>query len=711
MSENHDGLDDPNIILKKFPEGLLDWAGHRSGGVKKMFYSSSGRPAGVIYTDLLRMIDRWAKDLSFDMESAPRIILLIGGPGNGKTEAVEYALECLDRYFGFNEKLLLEVSKMYTGREEKPSPRIVEVNCSKFLSNKPLLLKLVQDASATDSDSPTHSAAELLINDLEGTKDYSANTIYIACINRGVLDDAQIIALDKGKVYTQKILELAIKASSLMPDSPECWPLNQYPNIGVWPMDAESLVVSSDSEIQSPLEQVFNIALNDSSWPAYKSCGAGIYCPFCSSKKRLDTPDYRKSLIKYFRWYEIASGKRWTFRDIFSLISFLLAGVSEIADGVGDPCSVAKDLVAAIDNPLPRKDKSISALFYLVSMQYHQALFLRGNQYDLKKLKIDVYDIKLNDGSAQQVLDGFLSFLSNSFIERIPATLDLQLVKISEILDPALAESDFIVDLSAKTKVPYREIDIRFSQSVGEGLKYLQQYQCLSAVEIELLKRLAILDQKLTNQEYISKRLTSAERILNIIRIFSCSIARRSIAARSCVSNDYDVLTNYEKVIDGDSELLLLSAKEFDKLLNSGIYGDKFEVQLNSTFGEPAPQPERRALLTTVKQRVRLVESSPKCSPKNPIQFLRVGNSGLENLIPLTFDLFKSIHELRNGMMQSSLPRSVVALLDITRAKLAGDIVRNEDDLEGAEIRIGIGNDTVVREMGRFIVRRNGSGS
>ena len=59
-------------------------------------------------------------------------------------------------------------------------------------------------------------------------------------------------------------------------------------------------------------------------------------------------------------------------------------------------------------------------------------------------------------------------------------------------------------------------------------------------------------------------------------------------------------------------------------------------------------------------------------------------------------------------MMQSSLPRSVVALLDITRAKLAGAIVRNDEDLEGAEIKIGVGNDTIVREMDRFIVTRSG---
>jgi hypothetical protein len=59
-------------------------------------------------------------------------------------------------------------------------------------------------------------------------------------------------------------------------------------------------------------------------------------------------------------------------------------------------------------------------------------------------------------------------------------------------------------------------------------------------------------------------------------------------------------------------------------------------------------------------------------------------------------------------MMPSSLPRSVVALLDTTKAKLAGSIFRNDEQLDGSEIQIGINGDIVVRELGQFIVRRRG---
>lgn len=692
-----------------FPRDLLNWAGHRAGGVKKMFYASSGRPSGgIIYTELLYKIDKWASDLSNNLRNAPRIILLIGGPGNGKTEAVEFALSSLDRHFQFAGKLLEEVSKLYVGLGDQPSPRLVKFDVLNSSGGTELSLEIVQDASATDKNYPNLTAAELLINDLESAKEFPENKIYIACINRGILDDAQIVSIDKKKIYSQEILESITGAASLMPDSPECWPLSGFSNFGIWPMDVESLVASHASVINSPLDQILDIALNDSSWKEYESCGAGAKCPFCLSKKRLSNSEYRQSLVKYFRWYEIASGKRWSFRDIFSLLAFLLAGVSEITGEDGDPCEIAKNLVASIDNPLANKNKSGSSLFNLVAMQYHQALFIRCNQYNLKQLKLDIQDIKMNDTSAHLILNGFLNFVSNSFKERIPTTLDLQLARIGEVLDPAIADSDYLVNLSSKTRVPLREIDARFSQSVGEGLRYLQPYQCLSVIEVELLKRIASLDQKISGQEFTSKRSTSADRVLRHIREFACSIARRSIGSRACVARDSNILDDFEKVIDGNVELLYLASKEFDRLINTGRHGDKFEVQLNSTFGEPMPQAERRAVLITAKQKVKPADSSIKNGPRTPIQFLRVGSLGDENLIPLTFDLFKSIYELRKGMMPSSLPRSVVALLDTTKAKLAGSIVRNDEQLDGSEIQIGINGDIVVRELGQFIVRRRG---
>ena len=62
-----------------YPQDLLKWAGHRSGGVKKPFRRSSGRPAGKRFqTPLSNRLLGWAKDY-VNGEDVPSSILLVGG--------------------------------------------------------------------------------------------------------------------------------------------------------------------------------------------------------------------------------------------------------------------------------------------------------------------------------------------------------------------------------------------------------------------------------------------------------------------------------------------------------------------------------------------------------------------------------------------------------------------------------------------------------
>jgi hypothetical protein len=44
-------------------------------------------------------------------------------------------------------------------------------------------------------------------------------------------------------------------------------------------------------------------------------------------------------------------------------------------------------------------------------------------------------------------------------------------------------------------------------------------------------------------------------------------------------------------------------------------------------------------------------------------------------------------------------------MLDTTRARLSGKIVRNEELLDEGEIRIGLRDDVIVRELAAFLVR------
>lgn len=76
---------------------LLTWHGHDRGGVRVPFQGHMGNPLnGVVETSLIKKLKQLAFDLMKGTPGTPRWIFLIGGPGNGKSEAVEVFIRELD---------------------------------------------------------------------------------------------------------------------------------------------------------------------------------------------------------------------------------------------------------------------------------------------------------------------------------------------------------------------------------------------------------------------------------------------------------------------------------------------------------------------------------------------------------------------------------------------------------------------------------------
>ena len=687
----------------KYPYGLLDWAGHRSGGLRRLFYAEGNRPSGaVIRTRLLDRLEGWADSLASNMATVPKVVLLIGGPGNGKTEAVEFTVCALDRAFNLSNALIKDVKDQFNLKDGQPPPRLAIVELSKVSKNRLSgKLSILQDASVGCGRQYGVSHAELLVQDLEGLLTQHENHFYLACVNRGVLDDALIQASDSSNTPVQKLLECVIGSVELRHDTPACWPLAGYQSFAVWPMDVESLIEDA-GRLETPAIQLLDIATNQSNWPLPDSCPARERCPYCTSRALLSGEPHRSSLLRALRWYELASGKRWSFRDFSSLVSFLLAGAppSDTAASY-DPCEWAAKLVALGAVSGGRlESRRLSAPFFLVAAQYQHALFGYWPRAGIRHLRDDLRDLQLLEEPA---LMGLYYFLANARKLSIPQTLKSQLSNLVEVLDPAIADPDMKVPVSADTAITFRDIDTRFSQSVGEGRAYIQKYHCLTLLEIDLLKNLEAADRTLSDEGIRRKRPAVAARVQALVRDFACRLVRRSIGVRAGVGRDALTLTDYQKVHMNDDQLLREAVRKVEFLLNNS---EKFVVMLNVTFGEPMPPKERRAVLYTVKQRVKSLPVSGEDRPPAPVRFLQVGGDRNRQAIPLTYNLFKLVCELRKGMIPASLPRSVVALLDTTRARLSGQIVRDPDLLDGCEIRIGQSTDVITREQERFVLRQ-----
>jgi len=687
-------------IIKEFPTALLEWAGHRSGGVRKPFFEVSGRPCKVVIdTPLLERLRNWASNVA-STSVTPKSILLVGGPGNGKTEAVEDTIRTLDSSLGLAGKLTARFISLFSGNGGQPIPRLAKAALPSSTQDTGIEeVCVVQDASVTDPAHPQKSPAELLVRDLGSMVQKDSKSIYVACVNRGILDDALTFATEKRLQSEQEILEAVIRSVGLTPSAPACWPLEGFEHVAVWPMDVETLIgtTGDGGTVKSPAEQLLTKAIDVAKWPELGGCPAGDHCPFCKNREMLEKESQRNALLKTLRWHELATGKRWSFRDLFSLLSYLLAGTAQQGDThlIG-PCEWAAQLYdLSLQPPTSRTDSQrLRAPFLLVSALYQHALFCAWPRLNNKGLLAEIRELEMQNDCG---LMGFHYFLSAQRDSSVPSTLKPQLLSLADSLDPALAEPSCKIELSTRDLIFGKDIDARFSRSIGEGLAHVRRQ--LSVLEVDLLERLERTDDLLSSSAIRRRRPATARRVQNLIRDFACRLVRRSLGVRHGVTRERDMLTDFEKVISGNTQLLHKAVKQVEALINDK---DHFVVILNSTFGEPLVPNTRRATVRATKQKVKPVESSGSGRPAPTVRFLLIGGRG--HPLALTYELFRSVRELEAGMLPASLPRPVVALLDTTRARLAGTVVRDEEILDGAEIRIGTRNTVISRELGQFVI-------
>jgi hypothetical protein len=692
-----------------FPAQLVNWAGNRSGGVRRMFDDSSGRPGQAVFeTNLLHRLKEWSGSIASGSGNAPRILMLVGGPGNGKTEAIESTVSWLDAELHADGKLSAELRKSFFPPEGTAVPRLVRVDATGLGAGaRQLVLSIVQDASAVVDAGK--QAAELLLEELDAVQAAGSDEVYLCCVNRGVLDDALIEAIDSEREGSRRLLEAITHAVSLVPDAPSCWPLAGFADVAVWPMDAESLLLPPSAGGEIPARSLLRAALDEKKWPTSGSCAGGASCPFCTSRQQLAREREEVSLLQMLRWFEVASGKRWSFRDLFTLVSYLLAGhrVSP-REASFEPCEWAGEL-AGLDAKArrggkPKKEQSI-AIFKLVASQYQHALFHHWERDAGPALLREIKALGLQEDNTAMGLQWFLSSRRTAYL---PAMISNALEGIAELLDPALADPDTQVQASKKTCFALRELDVRFSRSVQEGLDYIQKLHILTKLEFDLVKRLGELDAELSVAGVRRKRPASATNVQRFVRDFACRLVRRALGTRTAAVLDAPILQDFQRVLeDTAGDDLFDVAQEVEQLLNTN---QDFEISLTTTFGQPLPPLARRATLVVPSRSVRPFDVKNAGRPASPICFLKVGEGQSGQPIALTYDLFKAVQELENGMSVASLPRTVLALLDTARARLSGPIVRDEQVLERARIRIGSGDTEVVQRRSGFTVRTKGGG-
>jgi len=682
-------------VDKLYPVAFLNWAGSKQGGVRNPFKKNSGRPAGKkIETPLTIKLKNWVGEIvNNNSEDTPRAILLIGGPGNGKTDAVEGCIEDFDKAIKADGVLTGRFAKQYEILEGTLPPRKSIVNFSDLWEPKFGIkpeIHLVQDATEKDTEQNQTNPEKLLNNELINILNGEFKGIYICCINRGVLANASSLAHKENNKPLIKLINELVKAASGGPLAPDSWPLEGQ-EIAIWPMDVESLVSPASGESVAVMHQILHQALRDKLWQP--PCDNHSVCPFCQNKLLLEEKEAQNNLVKLLHFYELCAGKRWTFRDLYSLVSYLFIGDQEelmIGKKLYSPCEWTAKQLEVISKE--REDLSFAKAPYLMmSKLYHHRLFSlwpKLNKGDHRTAKLAVLNKPKSSEHYKEYCSASNHFkalanLTNNDSNSIRKILS---ESFSHYLDPALLSGDvtfFEKNVNnEKINVTADFIDERFGLSISDGLKLVSRR--LPELDKRILKNLILADEFLMEHNH-SPLLSNQVRFLQAsIRQFSSRLVKRSLGVKYGLCKSVKALSDYSKFHD-DKKQIKNTERQIRGLINEHGH---FSIPLSTTFGQPVAHRDRDISLLVSEIKPKMVKFYDGLSkPKEYLPYISIHK---KRYLPVTFNLFKSLREIEKGLNEASLPEEIFAMLDEVKSIIAGEIVRDEDYLDlSAKIKIG----------------------
>lgn len=666
-------------VIREFPQGLLEWAGHKLGGVKKPFDDASGRPNGkVIETRLTNKLLDWTKTIGND--ETPNAVLLVGGPGNGKTDALEYLISELDSRFGSD--LFSEIAgKIHNSNEL--IPRKVKIDLPNSFDLKYKHITIVQDASTGDKNL---SSEECLLNDLDSLIDGSG--IYIACINRGVLAEALTLARERESLgFT--ILSRITKALSAKIEQKSLWPLHFEEedifesSIGVWPMDVESLVDHTDGV--SPAGAIFSEAVNESKWKCIDCSLDKDKCPFYQNKLALQDEQKLKGLIKTLRDFEIINSKRWSFRELFSLVSYLIVGSEHDFNDL-DPCKWYEKKFIELQSD--SKKSHVRAIMELNDHLYHFRLYSSWPTFShisrTGKFKSPL-------GESDYAKELFLYFThvrarKGRHVD-ISKTLDYQ---VGPMTDPVLLNSKN----GNISNLPFElnELESLFSFSVDVGFRKVKKY--MNPIEKEFFLLLKTIENELDEKVRLSSSVSNllVDKLLEVTRGIGLRYFKRIYFSTQGITKDHRYLEDFiglSSSIDVTLKSLKVVKNKFEDLIqdNKGL-----KLSINSSFAQPETDFNDRVTLKVNKVglKYRYVISKLDDVPRDELAILSLDSGENPYLIPITYTMYKAITLRGDGAKPSSLPVEVTAMLDNIKSKLAGFIIRDARSLRNSSLSVSL---------------------
>jgi hypothetical protein len=666
--------------MVNFPDRFIDWQSSKPGAVRRPFTGRENRPLGpdvIIKTSLVKRLIKLAEELCLEAKPdnwvKPRGIFLVGGAGNGKSDGLECFLDILAQQTNNPEKVKLGLEQIFSKNERKLSISVKEELEGLNIGFEKI--EIVQDA--TEGDGTSKGVGELLLEDLSALED--EKVLLICCINRGILENARAFSRTSGTAdnltEASSFLDNCTRLIDPHAFGKPCWPDEQ--NNYIWPLDLESLVDDFDGK-PAFVEVLEKCTEETKNWDA-SVVKKEDSSPISSNLLLLSSDQSKAYLCSLLNDFEILSGEKWTFRDLFSLLSHIFSG-GFIRKENETPSTTADTLALPPTSAgsLRRVNSTMDALRATLP----QLLFPNWPTHKVVKKKAEELIRRTKGESKLSLLKNLVNYIEK---EKLPEP-KLPVEKIlrgawSEKLDPAKG-MEFVIEINEGT-LTERMLEDNFAVSVSDGIAYIEKIMpnFLGSIEKAFLELLISIEQEIDGILEINSGTTEqtcARDIQKWIGQLGLIVIKRFTGVKFGHGHESNDIRFFKENVY-NSKFLGAIRRDFRTILGEGD-DENLKVELNLGLCQPRGVFKNKGIILEARHPqidYELIKDRSERPGPPSSNFIFSYDNYDKVEVPFSYQLFKQLSAQRAYLIPACLDPMTRGFIEHYRMNLDGIAVRS----------------------------------
>jgi hypothetical protein len=635
----------------KYPFKFENWFSSNNGGVRRPLDENSGRPLGneIIEGKIHLLIKEMIQD--YVKNKGKYVCVFIGGPGNGKTDIMEYAAKEFVEMNGSNwDEIKIDLLLGFNDNNRHTNIELKGGDC----------LILTQDASQRDSDSKDFCDA--ILSDFRKI-DAMKQGLCVICMNRGILEEIKRrAAIDTELLNAYKDLIQVLYRSNTLDASildMKIWgneTVNPY-KLFTWSMDFDTLFdVSHKMNVNSNL---ISMLFTKGNCIANYFTETNELSPLYSAQHFIQDSNINLSYAKILRSHEIINGKRFTYREIFNLTGYLLNFTNS------QFTSINSNLNSYFKTAREAFVERFIILFELYKETYSYRFFGGFMQptSNLRDESIKAHTDRKKDD---------LKMLFNCLINKDKLKDSPDFIGLTKFFDPIYC-SDFleITDENGKTLT----LDELTKKIIYNTKFNIEDYKNLiTPLEIEIINCLfEIKDEyclSINTDQINLQKLNALDSLKSFFNILILSFIKRALFFSKQYFKDKMYINEYIGLVEGEYE----DKEEFTREIFMNSFknedNDKINISLVTSIGQTASQFINNVSFDAPTVFIKPIKNPENNLPSMDQLILQTNESDHENTIVITYKLFREIKRGNNKLLDGCFDKNFLLWKELKKGEL-----------------------------------------